>query len=104
MFDRRSQAIIRDVEIDERAAHEDSGGVDLLIECVLAIDEENVDALPGKEASTLKPGKSRTDDSYVIARPHAGMLSCRREWRQVLYIINPFVAFLCFFVALGRQF
>ena len=58
------------IEIDERAAHEDSGGMDLLVESVFAIDEENVEALPGEQASTLKPGKSGADDSHVVARSH----------------------------------
>ena len=97
MSDRRSQAIIRDVEIDERAAHEDPGSMNLLVESVLAIYEKNVETLPGEESSTLKPGKSRTDDRDVIKRSHAGMLSCRRECRQVLYVTNSFVAFWCLF-------
>ena len=70
MFDRWSKAVVREVEIDERATHEDSGGMDLLVESVFAIDEENVKALSGEEASTLKPGKSGTDDSHVVARSH----------------------------------
>ena len=94
MFDRWSQAVVWDVEIDERPAHEDPGSMNLLVESVLAIYEENVETLPGKESSTLKPGKSRTDDRDVIKRSHAGMLSCRRECRQVLYVTNPFVVFL----------
>ena len=32
MFDRWTQAVVWDVEIDERASHEDSGGMDLLVE------------------------------------------------------------------------
>jgi hypothetical protein len=55
--------------------------------------------LPGEQACTLKSGQSCTDDSHVITRPHAGMLSCRRECRQVLYVTNPFVVFL---VPFGR--
>ena len=93
MFDRWSQAIVRDVEVNERAAHEDSGGMNLLVESVFAVDEENVETLPGEQASTLKSGQSRTDDSNLITRPHAGMLSCRREYRQVLYVTNSFVVF-----------
>ena len=100
MFDRWSQAIVWDVEIDERAAHEDPGSMNLLVESVLAIYEENVETLPGKESSTLKPGKSRTDDRDVIKRSHAGMLSCRRECRQVLYVTNPLWSFWRLFVAL----
>src|SRR5262245_37349451 len=60
VFDRRSQAVVWDVEVNQCAAHEDSGGVDLLIESVLAIDEQHLESLPGEQASTLKPGKSRT--------------------------------------------
>ena len=70
MFDRRSQAVIRDVEIDECASHKDSGGMDLLVESVLAIDEENVETLPGEQASTLKSCQSGTDDSHVVACSH----------------------------------
>ena len=99
MFDRWSETVVGDVEIDECATHEDSGGMNLLVESVLAIYEENVESLPGKESSTLKPGKSRTDDRDVIKRSHAGMLSCRRECRQVLYATNSFVIFLVPFVA-----
>jgi hypothetical protein len=100
VFDRWSQAVVWDVEIDERAAHEDPGSMNLLVESVLAIYEENVESLPGKESSTLKPGKSRTDDRDVIKRSHAGMLSCRRECRQVLYATNSFVVFLVPFCGL----
>jgi hypothetical protein len=70
VFDRWPKAIVRKVEIDERAAYEDSGGMDLLVESVLAIDEENVDALSTEQASTLEPGKSSPDDSHVVTRPH----------------------------------
>ena len=70
MFDRWSKAVFGQVEIDERAAHEDSSGMYFLIECVLAIDEENVDALPGEQARTLKSGQSGADDSYVVACSH----------------------------------
>jgi hypothetical protein len=62
VFDRWSEAVVRDVEIDERTTHEDSGGVNLLVESIFAIDEENADALAGEQASTLKPGKSGADD------------------------------------------
>ena len=72
MSDWGAQAVVRDVEINERAAHEDSGGMDLLVESVLAIDEENVEAVPGEQASTLKPGKSGADDSHVVACSHEG--------------------------------
>jgi hypothetical protein len=44
--------------------------MDLLVESVLAIDEENVDALPGEQASTLKPCQSGADDSHVITSSH----------------------------------
>ena len=100
MFDRWSKTVVRDVEVDERATHKDSGGMDLLVESVLAIDEENVEALPGEQSSTLKPGKSSADDSHVIARPHAGMLSLPRDFRQVLYITNSFVVFFVPFCGL----
>ena len=73
MFDRWSETVVGNVEIDECAAHEDSGGMDLLVESVLAIDEENVDALPGEPASTLKSGQSRADDSHVVACSHEGV-------------------------------
>ena len=70
MSDWRSQAVVREVEIDERAAHEDAGGVDLLVESVLAIDEENANPLPGEEPSTLESGQSRADDCHVVASLH----------------------------------
>jgi hypothetical protein len=54
VFDWCSKTILGQIEIDERAAHEDSGGMNLLFERVLAIDEEHVETLPGKQASTLK--------------------------------------------------
>jgi hypothetical protein len=47
--------------------------MDLLVECVLPIDEENVDALPGEQASTLKSGQSGADDSHVVACSHEGV-------------------------------
>ena len=72
MFDRRSKAVVWNIEIDERAAHEYSGGMDLLIESLLAIDEENVEALFREQASTLKAGQSGADDRDVIARSHKG--------------------------------
>ena len=68
--DRRTQAVVGKVEIDERAAHEDSGGMDLLVERVFAIDEENVNAVPGEQASALQSGESGADDSDVIACFH----------------------------------
>src|SRR5204863_3567015 len=44
--------------------------MDLLVESVLAIDEENVETLSTEQACTLKPGKSGADDSHVVARSH----------------------------------
>ena len=70
MFDGWSKAVVGDIEIDERAAHEDSGGMDLLVESVLAIDEENVQALPSEQSGTLQSGKSGADDGYVVAGVH----------------------------------
>jgi hypothetical protein len=70
MSDRWTQAVVWDVEIDKRAAHENSGGMDLLVESVLAVDEENVKVSPGEQARTLKPGKSGADDSHIVARSH----------------------------------
>lgn len=70
MPDRWSEAVVWNVEVQERAADEYSGGMDLLVERVFAIDEENVDALSRQEASTLKPCKSSADNSYVVSRSH----------------------------------
>ncbi len=70
MFDGWSKAVVGDVEIDEGAAHEDSGGVDLLVESVLAIDEENVQALPAEQSGTLQAGQSGADDGHVVAGSH----------------------------------
>jgi hypothetical protein len=70
VFNRWSETILGQVEIDERAAHEDSGGMNFLFERVFAIDEENAETLPGKQASTLKAGQSGADDSHVVARSH----------------------------------
>jgi hypothetical protein len=44
--------------------------MDLLVESVLAIDEENVEALSREQAGTLKPGKSGADNSHVVAGFH----------------------------------
>jgi len=85
VFDCWSKAVVRDVEIDERATHEDSGSVNLLVESVLAIDEENVDALSGEQARTLEPGKSGADDSHVVARFHEPDLTRPPDYGQVLY-------------------
>ena len=70
MFDRWSKAVVRDVKIDERAAHEDAGSVDLLVESVFAIDEENIKTLSSEQASTLESGKSCANNSYVVVCPH----------------------------------
>jgi hypothetical protein len=70
VFDWWSKAIVRKIEIDERATYKDSGCVDLLIERVLAIDEQNADALPREQSGTLQSGQSGADDSYVITRSH----------------------------------
>src|SRR3569832_1700 len=70
MLDRWAKAVFRQVEIDERAAYEDSGGVYLLIESVFAIDEENIDALAGEQSGTLQTCQSGADDSHVEARSH----------------------------------
>ena len=40
--------------------------MNLLIECVLAVDEQDAYAFATEEPSTLKTGKSRADDSHVI--------------------------------------
>ena len=86
VFDPQSKTVVRDVEIDERASHEDSGGVNLLVESVLAIDEENVEVLSREQASTLEPGKSCADDGHVVARSHRfGILRARLDCGQVLY-------------------
>ena len=61
----------RNIEIDERAAHKDSGSVDLLIECVLAIDQQDSQPLPREQASALEPGESRADDGYVSVHKNA---------------------------------
>jgi hypothetical protein len=65
--DRWSETVFREVKVDERAAHEDSGGMDLLVERVLALDKENTNSLLCEQARTLKTGESRADDSDVIA-------------------------------------
>src|SRR5437762_599965 len=44
--------------------------MDLLVESVLAIDEENVETSSTEQACTLKSGKSGADDSHVVARSH----------------------------------
>ena len=85
MFDCWSKAVVRDVEIDERTTHEDASGVNLLIETVLAIDEENVNASSREQASTLEPGKSGADDSHVVARFHEPDLTRPPDYGQVLY-------------------
>ena len=66
MFDGWSQTVFRNVEIDERAAHKDSGGMDLLIECVLAVDQQDAQAFSGEQASALETSESGADDGYVI--------------------------------------
>jgi len=65
--DWRAQAVVGNIEVGQRAAHEDAGRVDLLIECVLAIDKKHVDALLGEQAGTLKTGESGADDGHVVA-------------------------------------
>ena len=66
MLDRRSQTVVRNIEIEERAPHKDPGGMNLLVECVLAVNEENIQAFASEEASTLETGESRADDGYVV--------------------------------------
>jgi hypothetical protein len=70
VFDWWSEAVVGDVEIDEGAAHEDAGGMDLLVECVFAIDEENIQALSSEQTGTLKSRQSSANDSHVIAASH----------------------------------
>ena len=81
-----AKAVVGDVEVDERAAHEDAGGVDLLVETVFAIDEEYVEALLREDSSTLKPGKSGANDGHVVgAGRHISSLRRGAHYRQVLY-------------------
>jgi hypothetical protein len=42
----------------------------LLIESVLAIDEEDPEALSRQESRTLQSGKPGADDTHVIVRAH----------------------------------
>jgi hypothetical protein len=70
VFDRRAETVVREVKVDKRATHEDSGGVNLLVESIFAIDEENVNALRREQASTLKSCQSRTDNSHVVTASH----------------------------------
>ena len=70
MFDWWSKAVIGKVEVDERSAYEDAGGVDLLVERLLAIDEEHVHAFAREQASTLESGQPRADNRDVITRSH----------------------------------
>ena len=65
VFDGRSQTVFRDVEIEERAANKDSGGMDLLIKGVLAIDQHDVQPFSGEQAGALQAGESGADDGYV---------------------------------------
>jgi hypothetical protein len=53
VFDRGSKAIFGYVEIEERAANEDAGRMNFLVETVFAIDEENFEILSREQASTL---------------------------------------------------
>ena len=70
MFDGWTETVVRNIEIDERAAHEDARRMYLLVESVLAIDEEDLEALPREESRTLQSGKAGADDSHVIIRAH----------------------------------
>ena len=80
-----AKAVVGDVEVDERAAHEDAGGVDLLVKTVFPIDEEYVEALLREQSSTLKPGKSGANDGHVVgAGRHISSLRRRADCRQVL--------------------
>src|SRR5687768_4717566 len=66
VFDGRAQAVVRNIEVNEGAAHEDAGGVDFLIECVFAVGEEYGNALSREQAGTLKPGESGADDGDIV--------------------------------------
>ena len=95
MSDRWSQAVVRNVEIDEGATDKDSGGMDLLIECVLAVDQQDAQVLPREQPCALEPGESRADDGHVIiAHMFKALCLTKLEarlrlvlgFRQVLYI------------------
>src|ERR1700754_567130 len=88
VLDRWTKTIVRYIEIDERAAHEDPGGMNLLVESVLAIDEKNAETLPGEQASALKSGQSGADDRYVVTCSHLLCVSVSL-WLVLLSIIEP---------------
>ena len=74
--------------------------MDLLIECVLAIDQEDAYAFPGEQASALETGESCADDGYVeIAQNRRSKALCitkftwtrlrlRSDFRQALYPVK----------------
>jgi hypothetical protein len=66
VFDGLSQTVVRNIEIEERAADKDTGSVDLLIECVLAVGQQYAQAFAGEQSSALEPGQPGADDGYVI--------------------------------------
>ena len=65
MSDGWTKAVVWNIEIDERAAHKDSGRMDPLVECVLAVYKEYVQALLGEQSSALETGESGADNGYV---------------------------------------
>ena len=72
MFDWRPETVIGNIEVEERAAHKDSGGMNLLIERVLAIDEHDAQAFAGEQAGALKTGESGAQTSGMVQAVKAG--------------------------------
>ena len=56
--------------------------MNLLIECVLAIDEEDAQAFPSEEPSALKARETSADDSHIITAHKRLKALCFTKSRQ----------------------
>src|SRR5206468_8329144 len=62
----RAQAVLREVEVLERPAHEDPRGVDRTVEGRLAVREENLQAPARQQSRALQAREARSDYDDVV--------------------------------------
>jgi hypothetical protein len=63
---RRTEAVLRNVEVFEGTAYKDARSTNGLVDLESSIDEQNLHASTSQQTGTLKAREAGTDDYYVV--------------------------------------
>ena len=79
MTDGRPKAILRKSKVFQCAAHENTGGVNRLIESRFAIDQKNMYAALAQQTRGLQSRQSGANDDYIVSVHFACLKRQRSE-------------------------